>query len=277
MHRRDLLFLLVALIVIVPFVLGPLLWLVKIFLTGISELHFDFLFALPENAGREGGIFPMIVSTFYIIALCLLFCIPLGFLVVYFLLHNEMENKYTFWDSWIRYAMASFGSAPSIVFGLLGVAIFADFFGFGVSILSGALTLSVMVLPYFVSGSLSAFQKANHIHGLAAKSSGLQYSSIFFKILFPAAISGIWASFFVALTRALAETAALLFTSGYALNVPKSIFDSGRALSVHIFDLAFQVPGGSAKAYASASVLVVIIIFMNVLAKIFQKGVSFGS
>lgn len=276
--RYDVVFLGIAIPVLSLSLGYPLWWFLTLLHKGISSLTFEFLWSEPLLAGRGGGIYPMIVSTIWITALALLVALPIGMLSSIFLYWNDEAGRGT---RLIRYSFAGLASVPSIVYGLFGAAFFAEFLGFGVSIFSGGLTLAVMILPFFVSGALASIHEAADEHAVAAQALGLSRTTTLLKILLRAAMGGIVSAFFVATGRALAETAALLFTAGYVLREPGSVFDPGRSLSVHIFDLALNVPGGSLAAYKSAAVLILMIILLSYTGGIFRwlmakRGVHFA-
>ena len=136
----------------------------------------------------------------------------------------------------------------------------------GYSILAGGLTLACMMLPLLVStteAGLSALP-ADWRSGAAAL--GMSRSSLVLQVLLPAAAPAVIAGTVLAIGRATAETAVLIFTSGYVDRMPASLLDSGRSLAVHIYDLSMNVSGGDRAAYGAASVLVVLIVAINALA-----------
>jgi phosphate transport system permease protein len=162
---------------------------------------------------------------------------------------------------------------PSVVFGLFGNALFCQHLGFGVSILSGGLTLACMVLPFLIRATEEGFRAVSDTHRLAAAALGFSKTSVLFSIVLPLAAPGVIVGVVLGLGRALAETAALLFTSGYVPRMPASFLDSGRMLSVHIHDLAMNVPGGNKPAYASALVLVGMLLLINIAANGVMRSV----
>jgi phosphate transport system permease protein len=156
---------------------------------------------------------------------------------------------------------------PSIVFGLFGNAFFCIYLGLGFSILSGGLTLACMVLPILIRTAEEGLHSAPHDYRLAAAALGMSRSATLVHLLLPAAAPALVAGLMLGIGRAGAETAALIFTSGYVDRMPDSLFDSGRALSVHIYDLSMNVAGGDASAYASALVLIILLLIINSMAK----------
>jgi phosphate transport system permease protein len=166
----------------------------------------------------------------------------------------------------IRLSLDVLAGVPSIVFGLFGNAFFCVFLGLGFSILSGGLTLACMILPIFIRTCERGLFAVNNDWRFAAAGLGMTRASAIWHVLLPAAAPAIVAGLMLGIGRATAETAALIFTSGYVDRMPESLSDSGRALAVHIFDLSMNIAGGDKAAYASALVLVVLIVLIDVTA-----------
>lgn len=225
------------------------------------ELSLGFLIEAPRDAGRAGGIAPILVSTLGILGVCLAATIPLGLATAVYL--SEYSPQRSRLARWLRRTLDVLAGVPSIVFGLFGNAFFSIALGLGFSILSGGLTLACMVLPLFLRGAESSLRAVPDEYRRAAAALGLPRPAVLWRVLLPSAAPGIVAALVLAMGRALAETAALLFTSGYADRMPGSVMDSGRALSVHVYDLAMNVPDGANRAYASAFVLVLLLLVIN--------------
>src|SRR5262249_39987706 len=128
---------------------------------------------------------------------------------------------------------------------------------------SGGLTLACMVLPLLIRSTEEGFRAVPYEYRLGAAALGLSRTSTLFRLLLPAAVPGLAVGLVLGIGRALAETAAMIFTSGYVDRMPESLMDSGRSLSIHIFDLSMNVSGGDPNAYASALVLVVLLLTIN--------------
>lgn len=236
-------------------VLGDLLW------HGWAPLSWSFLFASPENAGREGGIGPILISTGLIIGVCIVVAWPMGLGAAIFLAEYT-QDQHRF-GRLIRGSLDVLAGVPSIVFGLFGNALFCQVLGLGFSILSGGLTLACMVLPILIRTTEESFRAITPAQRFSAAALGISRSTTVGWILLPAAMPGLLAGSLLGLGRAMAETAALLFTSGYVDRMPESLLDSGRALSIHIYDLAMNVAGGNSNAYATALVLVGALVLIN--------------
>jgi phosphate transport system permease protein len=176
---------------------------------------------------------------------------------------TETTGRETLFSRNVRRSLDVLAGVPSIVFGLFGNAFFVITLGFGYSILSGGLTLACMVLPILIRTSEQAITMVPSDYRYAAAALGMKRTTTLFRVVLPAAAPAIFAGVVLGIGRALAETAALIFTSGYVARTPTSIFDSGRSLTVHIYDLAMNVPGGGARAYATACILILLLLVVN--------------
>lgn len=252
-------------------VVSSLLWVLgDVVVEGIKHLSWSFLFTEPADAGRSGGIAPILVSTLWILLIALAVSLPLGLGMAIWLAEFAPRNN--------RFANTTgmtldvLAGVPSIVYGLFGNAFFSLYLGLGFSLLSGGLTLVCMILPVFVRTCESGLRAVNDDWRRGALALGMTRSSAIWHILLPAARPAIVAGLVLGIGRATAETAALLFTSGYVDRMPESLLDSGRALAVHIYDLSMNVTGGDSAAYASALVLVILIISLNTVAQSLVDG-----
>lgn len=231
---------------------------------GLAGLSWGFLSEPPGDAGRSGGIATVLVSTLLILAVCLATAVPLGLGCAAFL--AEIVRRGDLAGRVVRRSLDLLAAVPSIVFGLFGMLFFCQLLGLGFSILAGGLTLACMVLPILIRATEAGFRSAPDELRLGAAALGLGRAATLRHLLLPAALPGLLVGLVLGIGRALAETAALLFTSGYVTRMPSSLLDSGRSLSIHIYDLAMNVPGGEANAYTTALVLVVLLIAVNGLA-----------
>ena len=242
--------------------------LTSILSQGLDGFSFEFLGQAPTLAGRQGGIRPILISTIWIISLAVMFASP--FAIFSGLVFSAKLNQ----DHPLLRIASHFvdilASVPSIVFGLFGNLFFGEILGFGYSILSGGLTLACMILPIIIRMSEDIFRSIPDLQLEGAASLGLAKWRTFFHIILPSAIPPLLTAHIIATARALAETAALLFTSGYAMRDPQSWFDSGRSLSIHIYELATNLAGGNTNAYRSASVLLGLLLVINSGAYLFR-------
>ena len=241
-------------------------WLLAdILIHGLPQLSWSFLVEAPKNAGRSGGIGPIIVSTGLILLVAIATAAPLGLATAVLL--SEFTRHGGVFGRLVRRSLDVLAGVPSIVFGLFGNAFFCIYLGLGFSILSGGLTLACMVLPILIRTAEEGLQATPNEYRLAAAALGMSRSAALFHLLLPAATPALVAGLMLGIGRAGAETAALIFTSGYVDRMPDSLFDSGRALSVHIYDLSMNVAGGDASAYTSALVLIILLLIINSIAR----------
>lgn len=244
---------------------GVLGWiLIDIGVRGVSHVTIGFLVNGPDDAGRGGGIGPMIVSTLLILAVTMTVAVPMSLATATALAeHTRGGSRFS---RLVRRSLDALAAVPSIVFGLFGNAVFCVVLGMGYSILSGGLTLACMALPIMILTTEQAIRGVPDEFRYGAAALGLSRTTTLFRVVLPAAAPALGAGLVLGIGRALAETAALLFTSGYVTRMPESLSDSGRALSVHIYDMAMNVPGGSRPAYATAAVLVGLLLVINAAA-----------
>ena len=231
---------------------------------GTSHLSLAFLTNIPLDAGRQGGISSILVSTGLILFVCMAVALPIGLGAAVFLAEFTVTTQP--FAQFTRRSLDVLASVPSIVFGLFGNAFFCQMLGLGFSILSGGLTLACMVLPILIRTTEQGFRALPNDYRLSAAALGLTKKATLLQLLLPAAMPALLVGFILGLGRAIAETAALIFTSGYVDRMPESLLDSGRALSVHIYDLSMNVPGGDQAAYATALVLIVCLVILNSLS-----------
>ncbi len=237
---------------------------------GMAHLSLDFIIDSPREAGRAGGIGPILISSALVLAIALIAALPLGWTTAALL--AEYVSADSAFGGAIRYSLQVLAAVPSIVFGLFGNAFFSIYLGMGFSILSGGLTLACMLLPILVSTAESGLRAIPDAYRLSAAALGMSRTSTLFRLLLPIAAPSLAAGLLLGIGRAIAETAALLFTSGYVDRTPGSLLDSGRTLAVHIFDLSMNVPGGDAAAYASALVLITALLLINMIAMRLTAG-----
>jgi phosphate transport system permease protein len=228
---------------------------------GAQALSFEFLFSVPRDAGRAGGIAPVLVSTLAIVGVSLAAALPLAFAVAVMLVEGcDPTGRLA---AWMRGSLDVLAGVPSVVFGLFGLSLFCRQLGLGYSIAAGGLTLACMILPTLARALSCAMEVAAGAHRTAGAALGLSRRAVLWRVTVPVALPGIGAGIMLALTRALAETAVLLFTSGYSDRMPGSLFDSGRSMSVHIYELSTNVPGGTPNAYGAALALLLLLALLS--------------
>jgi phosphate transport system permease protein len=231
---------------------------------GLPHLSWDFFSTAPRASGKEGGIWPMIVGTLLVTALAVAISTPLGLATAIYLTEYTREGRLT---RVIRFGADCLAGVPSILFGLFGFVFFVIVLGFGWSILAGGLTLAFMILPTVIRTSEEAIRAVPPAYREVALTLGATKWESTRKVVLPSALPGILTGVILGIGRSLSETAAVIFTSGSSLSqvVPTSLFDGTRTLSVHFYQLARE--GISAdKAYATASILILAILAINVSA-----------
>ncbi len=254
-------------------VCGVFIWiLADLVRGGVAHLSWNFFVDSPRDAGRAGGIGPILVSTALILLVALVVALPLAWATAVLL--AEFVPATSKFGTIVRYSLQVLAGVPSIVFGLFGNAFFSIYLGLGFSILSGGLTLACMLLPILVSTAEAGLRAVPENYRMSAAALGMSRTATLLHLLLPAAAPALAAGLLLGIGRAVAETAALLFTSGYVERMPGSLLDSGRALALHIFDLSMNVPGGDAPAYASALVLVVLLLAINIVAMKLAYGLQ---
>ncbi|MFA5144455.1 MAG: phosphate ABC transporter permease PstA [Candidatus Omnitrophota bacterium] len=248
------------------FFLGIIIYF--IFTRGIQVISWDFLTQAPRNAMTEGGIAPVIVGTFYLILGSMLFAVPLGLACAIYLC--EYSPK-TIAVNIIRISINNLAGVPSVVFGLFGLAVFVKFFGFGVSILSGSLTLGILALPLVISASQEALIAVPHSIREASFSLGASKWQTIKRIVLPTALPGILTGVILSIGRVAGETAPILFTAAafYKRGYPNSIFSEVMALPYHIYALMTEGAHPAkqkAIAYGSSLILLAMVLIISGIA-----------
>ena len=240
-------------IAILILVIGYLLYL------GLPQVNLTFLFTDPIDNGAAGGIWPSIVSTFYITIVALVVAAPLGVLAAVYLAEYSGENTFV---KTIRFATETLASVPSIVFGLFGLAFFVVYLQMGFCILAGGLTLALMAIPTILRTSEVAIETVPQSYKEGSMALGSSKWQTVIRVVIPAAIGGITTGIILGMARAVEETAAILYTVGATTTVPVSLFDGGDPLPLHLYTLATEgisLPN----AYGTAAVLVILILVIT--------------
>lgn len=232
----------------------------------------EYLIAAPTRGGREGGIGPILVATGWVLAIAVAACIPIGLPVAIGLAEwfrpggtvasggeGLAQGVSRILGRVASLALDVIAALPSIVVGMFGLMFFCEWLGMGWSVLAGGLTVATMVLPLFVRVAQGAIAAVPQDFRLAGAALGLPPGRVVLNIILPAAAPGIEAGLLLSTGRVLAESAALMFTAGGSIRMPNEVSDPGRVLALHIFQLVMEVPGGEARACASALVLVGVI------------------
>jgi phosphate transport system permease protein len=245
-------------------IIALLFIIVYIFKSQAGFLNFSFITDI------EHGILPMIVTTLYVVLVSILVALPVGIATAIFL------NEYSGNSSLIRIlrlAIETLAGIPSIIYGLFGLLMFCRLLGFGQSIIAGAFTLSIMILPVIIrttEESLKSIPVSFREGSLALGATKLQ---TIFHVVLPSALSGIVTSVILAIGRVIGESAPVLLTVGLTKNMPRTIFESGRTLTIHLYYLTNEAvrPEDFGIAFATASVLVILVVVINSATKILTE------
>jgi phosphate transport system permease protein len=243
----------------------------EIIIKGLPAINWQFLSDMPRQGMRSGGILPAIVGTLYLVSGAIIFALPIGVLAAIYLSEYAKDNLL---NRMIKLSIVNLSGVPSVVYGLFGLALFVVFFKFGVSILSGSLTLGIMILPIIITASREALEAVPQSFREVSLSLGASKWQTIRNIVLPNAISGILTGTILGLGRAAGETAPILFTVAafYLPRLPKSIFDQAMALPYHLYVISTQVPNVDEKIrYGTAFVLLVMVLFMNLVAIIIRS------
>lgn len=243
--------------------IGVLLFIIAFILYhGLPHVSWNFLTQAPHSMGREGGVFPMIVGTIYVAALAVLIAAPIGVVTAIYLTEYTREGKLT---AVIRFGADCLAGIPSIIFGLFGFVFFVTMLGMGLSVLSGALTLALMVLPTIIRTSEEAILAVPRSYRDVSFGLGSTRWQMVTRVVLRCALPGIGTGVVLSIGRSISETAAVMLTAGSALGMPRSVFDSTRTLALHFYTLSREGISMS-NAYATASVLIVSILVINLTA-----------
>ncbi|MBP1580865.1 MAG: phosphate ABC transporter permease PstA [Oscillospiraceae bacterium] len=273
-YRRSplsfVLFLLVSLSAL--FTMAVLLFLiVYILIKGLPHLTPE-LFAWEYNS-ENVSMLPSIINTIFMTLLSLLIAAPIGiFAAIYLVEYAKRGNKVV---KVIRITAETLSGIPSIVYGLFGMLFFVIALGWGNSILSGAFTLAIMILPLIIRTTEEALQSVPDLYREASFGLGAGRLRTVFRVVLPSAVPGILAGIILAIGRIVGETAALIYTAGTVAEVPSSLFSSARTLSVHMYNLS-QEGLYFNQAYATAVVLLLVVICINSLSNFIAKRITKG-
>ena len=249
------------------FIILPVVIIFLIILfNGLQALTPDFIFSMPRAGMREGGIFPALVGTVYLVIGTAAFSLPLGILAAIYLSEYAKENWLT---KMIDLAIVNLAGVPSIVYGLFGLALFVMLLNLGTSIIAGSLTLSIMTLPVIITASKEALDAVPKSFREVSYSLGASKWQTIKNVVLPNAIPGILTGTILGLSRAAGETAPILFTVAafYLPRLPSSVYDQVMALPYHIYVLSTQVPNVSPRLqYGTILVLILFVFAMNIAA-----------
>ncbi len=242
--------------------------LFNLFAKGYKILSWEFITQPPREFMNKGGILPAIVGTFYLTIIAIIVASPIGILTGIYLVEYSRENWFF---RFVKIVIGTLSGIPSIIFGLFGLAIFVVLFRFGVSILSGGLTLSVMILPTIIKSTEEAIKAVPYSFREASYALGANKSTTILKVVLPVAFPSILTGIIVSVGRAAGETAPILFTAAtfYTRKLPTSLLHETMALPYHIYALMTEGTNKNVQipiAYGTAIVLMILVLTMNAIA-----------
>lgn len=259
--------LLATLLVVLPVILIIFLIVSK----GWTAITWEFLFSMPRDGMRAGGIFPAIIGTFYLVIGSMAFSLPIGVMAAIYLNEYTKDN---FLTRMINLAIINLAGVSSVVYGLFGLSLFVMFFKFGVSIISGSLTLGIMTLPVIITTTREALRAVPKSFREVSLSLGTtKWQTIRHSVL-PFAMPGILTGAILSIGRVAGETAPILFTVAafYLPNLPHSPLDQAMALPYHLYIISTQIPNiRQDYRYGTALVLVGLVVIMNLSAIIIRS------
>lgn len=238
---------------------------------GIPAISWEFLTEMPRNGMREGGIFPAIIGTIYLTIGTIVVSVPFGIFTGIYLVEYAKDNLLT---RIINLTIINLAGIPSIIYGLFGIALFVIFLGFGVSIISGSLTLGIMCLPVIITSTReSLLAIPNHLREASLALGATKWETIT-KVVLPAALPGILTGVILSISRAAGETAPIMFTAVafYLPFLPETPWDQVMALPYHLYVISTQVPNMPV-SYMNGTlfVLVVITISFNLIGAVIRQ------
>ena len=240
--------------------------LLMIIINGVRHLSFNFVFSM--NAPRGFSLMPMIVNTAIIVALTLSISVPLGIgAAIYF---NEYANNKSKLVRFARACIETLSGIPSIVYGLFGFLFYVIVLGWTWSLQAGIFTVAIMILPIIIRSTEDALRAVPMSYRMGSYALGAGKFYTIRKVVLPAAINGILASIILSIGRLVGETAALLLTAGTLLDMPSTLRSSGATLSVFMYLITVE-QGDMERAYATAIILMTLVLSLNLLANFLAK------
>jgi len=239
-----------------------ILILYQILSDGLPILRLRFFIESPRSMGREGGIFSTIIGTVVLTFVAILFATPLGVGTAIFLREYTRESKVS---RLIRFGTDCLAGVPSIIFGLFGFVFFVIYLNMGWSILSGGLTLAVMILPTIICTSEEAIKAIPYsFREVSYALGGTKWQTVTRAVL-PNSLPGIFTGVILGVGRSIGETAAVILTAGSSLVMPTSLFSPVRTMAIHFYILARE--GISMEmAYGTGAALILLVLLVNIIA-----------
>ena len=240
-----------------------------ILMNGVPHLK-PSLFAW-EYSSDNASVMPALVNTVVMTLLSLLIAVPFGIFSAIFLVeYAGRGNKFV---EVVRLTTETLSGIPSIVYGLFGMLFFVNTLDWGFSLLAGASTLSIMILPLIMRTTEEALKAVPDSYREGSFGLGAGKLRTVFRIVLPSAIPGVLAGVILAIGRIVGETAALIYTAGTVAQIPSSVMGSGRTLAVHMYNLSSEGLYMD-QAYATAVILLVLVVGINALSSVIAKKLT---
>lgn len=243
-----------------------------IFVKGIKGINFSYIFS-DYSASGDGGILPMIVSTVYMVLISIGIATPIGILSAIYLQEYAKKGKIV---DIIRFATECLAGIPSIIYGLFGGIFFVVTLKMQYSIIAGALTVSIIILPVIIRTTEEALKTVPNEFREGSLAMGATKFQTLYKVILPSALPGILSGVILSIGRVIGESAAILLTAGTVASMPTGIFDSARTLTVHSYLLTKEM-GDISGAASVGVVLIVIVLILNTSTKLIAKKLSKGN
>lgn len=237
---------------------------------GVPNLTMPGLFSWKFTAENQ-SMLPAIINTVIMIVLTLMLAVPIGvFAAIYLVEYSKRGNRFV---KVIRVTAETLSGIPSIVYGLFGYIVFVITLGWSFTLLSGVITMAIMILPLIMRTTEEALMAVPDSFREGSFGLGAGRLRTVFRIVLPSSVPGILSGVILAIGRIVGESAALIFTSGTNPVVPKSLFSSASTLSVHLYTLLNE-GRYTDQAYATAVVLLIVVIIINALSSVVAKKLS---
>lgn len=240
--------------------------IVYIVIKGLPAINWSFLTEPPRNMMTEGGIYPAIMGTLYLVLGTMAIALPLGVGAAVYL--NEYAGNSRV-RRLVHLAIVNLAGVPSVVYGLFGLGFFVVVLGFGRSLIAGSLTLAIMILPVIITTTEEALKSVPNSYREASLALGATKWQTVRNAVLPSATPGIITGTILGIGRAAGETAPILFTVAafYLPSIPKSIFDQAMALPYHLYILVTEVPNVPEETkFGTALVLLTLVVGLNLVA-----------
>ena len=230
-------------------------------------------YILIQSAGfpGAGSLVPMIAATAWTVVVSLALALPVGVMTAIYLHEYAIKSKVS---RFLGLAIDTLAGIPSIIYGLFGLLLFCRVLNLGQSIIAGGLTLSIMILPVIIRTTEEALKTVPVSYREGSLSLGATKFQTIVHAVLPPAMPGILTSAILAAGRVVGESAPVLFTVGIAKNLPKSIFEPGRTLTIHLYYLTKEAinPDDFAQAFTAAAVLIIVVLIINTAVKLIGRS-----